>query len=80
MSYEYSEDELDETATQQVLQVLVGLLPMRELKKHLEQADYLAEKQKRNNFRRYLLHALKQLNEGLPDDAYHPPALLVLRL
>ena len=50
------------------------------LKKHLKQADYLAEKQKRNNFRRYLLHALKQLNEGLPDDAYLPPALLVLRL
>jgi hypothetical protein len=35
MSYEYLEDELDETATQQVLKELVGLLPMRELKKHL---------------------------------------------
>jgi len=27
-----------------------------------------------------LLLALKQLNKGLPDDAYHPPALHVFRL
>jgi type I restriction enzyme R subunit len=71
MSYEYSEDGLVENATQQVLEDL-GWEVKTAWKKESFGPDGLLGRDNKSEviLKRYLLQALKNLNEGLPDTAY----------
>jgi type I restriction enzyme R subunit len=71
MSYEYSEDGLVENATQQVLEDL-GWEVKTAWKKESFGPDGLLGRDNKSEviLKRYLLQALKDLNEGLPDMAY----------
>lgn len=71
MSYEYSEDALVETATQQVLEELGWEVAYAWTKETFGANGLLGRETKSEIIlRRYLLQALKQLNEGLPEIAY----------
>ena len=71
MSYEYSEDGLVETATQQVLEEL-GWEMKYAWKKETFGSDGLLGRENKSEviLKRYLLAALKELNKGLPEVAY----------
>jgi type I restriction enzyme R subunit len=71
MSYEYSEDNLIENATQDVLEDL-GWQVMSAWTKETFGADGLLGRENKSEviLRRYLFAALKDLNPGLPDTAY----------
>jgi type I restriction enzyme R subunit len=71
MSYEYSEDALVETATQQVLEEL-GWQVVYAWQKESFGANGLLGRETKSEIilRRYLLAALKKYNTGLPEIAY----------
>ena len=71
MSYEYSEDNLIENATQDVLEDL-GWQVKTAWTKETFGADGLLGRENKSEviLRRYLLGALKDMNPGLPDTAY----------
>ncbi len=71
MSYEYSEDGLVETATQEVLEEL-GWEVLTAWKKETFGTDGLLGRENKSEvvLTRYLLQALKRLNPALPETAY----------
>ncbi len=72
MSYEYSEDALVETATQQVLEELDWKVVYAWTKETFGINGLLGRETKSEVIlRRYLLVALKKYNQGLPESAYN---------
>jgi type I restriction enzyme R subunit len=71
MSYEYSEDNLVETATQDVLEDLGWDVAYAWTKETFGEHGLLGREHKGEVIlRRYLLQALRQLNPGVPETAY----------